>query len=329
MRKLGDLTTSEELIKEIYLDLRDRLTKWGDITKQTIQARMGYVGQHLVSIVTGFPGSRSGARGKDLIISTNEYAEIKTCYRVDQLGKCNKCSHTVASNEINCPNCHADDITRNEDSKWLISIRNIDEFKKILEPKYYYLVLFEFEDILNKQNNNIKSSIWQVDPKNYGFGFCMIDYYLNIRSKSKSKAPFNMWPYQLKFDIMKPILIYRSIIKEDNTIETLIFPTLKNLEEHKINKLFSYCRSSNLTKEKVEELSKAFNIQIDKSKNKKAILETIENFRNDNKITNDKLADELAKILYLPEIITKLDLIPEELKKIYKKELNQIIQSSK
>lgn len=50
---------------------------------------MGYVGQHLASIVTGYPGGKSGARGYDMIIDDAQYAEIKTCYRVDQLGKCN------------------------------------------------------------------------------------------------------------------------------------------------------------------------------------------------------------------------------------------------
>ena len=63
--------TSERLIDELYIDLRRRINNWASITKQTAQARMGYVGQHLVSIVTGYPGGKSGARGKDLCNQRN------------------------------------------------------------------------------------------------------------------------------------------------------------------------------------------------------------------------------------------------------------------
>ena len=85
--KMGTLEASEQLIQDLYIDLRKRVNLWASITHQTAQARMGYVGQHLVSVVTGHLGGRSGARGKDLLLSNDEYAEIKTCYRVDQLGK--------------------------------------------------------------------------------------------------------------------------------------------------------------------------------------------------------------------------------------------------
>ena len=46
---------------------------------------MGYVGQHLVSVVTGYPGGKSGARGYDLVKDDERHGEIKTCYRVDQV----------------------------------------------------------------------------------------------------------------------------------------------------------------------------------------------------------------------------------------------------
>lgn len=49
---------------------------------------MGYVGQHLVSVVTGYPGGKSGARGYDLVIDDERHGEIKTCYRVDRPHHC-------------------------------------------------------------------------------------------------------------------------------------------------------------------------------------------------------------------------------------------------
>lgn len=47
------------------------------ITQQTPQARMGYVGQHLVSVVTGYPGGKSGARGYDLVIDVKDMVKLK------------------------------------------------------------------------------------------------------------------------------------------------------------------------------------------------------------------------------------------------------------
>ena len=145
--KLGTIEASEKLIKDLYIDLREKINFWSTITHQTAQARMGYLGQHLASVVTGYKGGGSGARGKDLILPEGSYAEIKTCYRVDQLGSCKNCKSTVLPVEDTCPVCGSTDINRNDDSKWLIGIRNEDEFKHILDPKFYYLVLFEFAEI--------------------------------------------------------------------------------------------------------------------------------------------------------------------------------------
>lgn len=50
---LGTIEASEALIKDLYIDLRAKVNAWSKITQQTPQARMGYVGQHLVSVVTG------------------------------------------------------------------------------------------------------------------------------------------------------------------------------------------------------------------------------------------------------------------------------------
>jgi len=153
---------------------------------------------------------------------------IKTCYRVDQLGSCNACGAVVSSLETECAVCGSTSINRKDDSKWLIAIRNNDEFAKLLDPYRYYFVLFEFESIYDSNNNDIIASIWEVDPKSKGFAYCMIDYYLNIRSQSTSKAPFNMWPHMLKFALTEPTLIYRSKITNDGNIITDVFPSKNN-----------------------------------------------------------------------------------------------------
>ena len=147
---LGTIEASEALIKDLYIDLRAKVNAWSKITQQTPQARMGYVGQHLVSVVTGYPGGKSGARGYDLVIDDERHGEIKTCYRVDQLGSCNACGAVVSSLETECAVCSSTSINRKDDSKWLIAIRNNDEFAKLLDSYRYYFVLFEFETSVYK-----------------------------------------------------------------------------------------------------------------------------------------------------------------------------------
>jgi hypothetical protein len=268
----------------------------------------------LVSAVTGFLGGKTGARGFDLILSPTEHAEIKTCYRVDQLGSCRSCENTVSSLETMCTVCNSSEIERKDDSKWLISIRNDDEFTKILTPKFYYFVLFEFERIHDIENNNIIASIWKVNPKTKGFAWCMVDYYLNIRAASTSKAPFNMWPHSLKFYLTRPELIYRSKIRHDNKIETIIFPTLDNtyIEEFPLD---TFSTSRTLTAEALRTgMNSLFNENPPKSYSKKKLIEVFEENIKRHEIDHMQICETLADSIYLPLIKGKEHLIPNEIK---------------
>jgi len=309
---LGTLEASEQLINDLYIELRKKINQWASITNQTAQARMGYIGQHLVSVVTGFPGGKSGARGKDLILPDNEFGEIKTCYRVDQLGRCNSCDTVISPTEETCPNCGSNDIKRNEDSKWLIGIRHEAEFSEILAPKFYFLVLFEFTDI-NKPTT-IRSSIWRVNPTAPGFSYCMIDYYKNIRSQSTSKAPFNLWPYQLKFDLMRPYLIYRSFITPDDRVQTEIFPNRDPERLHNLRPLTEYSRSQNLTRDKIIQFADSMGASVPASDSKSKLLGEIQAYIDSSGIPPEIIIDKLAEALYLPDIRRHLDGLPKAVK---------------
>jgi hypothetical protein len=310
--ELGKVETTVELIRELYIDLRKKVNRWAELTKQTAQARMGYVGQHLVSAATGYPGGKSGARGYDLILPDDKYGEIKTCYRVDQLGKCLECGAVVASIEKECSVCNSNKLKRMDDSKWLIGIRNQDEFDSILLPKYYYLVLFDFKDLSNP--DTIRASIWQVNPTVPGFAFCMVDYNQNIRAKSKSKAPFNLWPFQLKFYLMKPELIYRSFIHSDDSIATELFPNVQKPILTRLEPLQKYARSQNLTKEKIIAITNSIGLRIDAEKAKSALLAKIQTALEKNIVAYELLVDTIACHLYLPDIFQHIDNLPDNLK---------------
>ncbi|HRD49949.1 MAG: MamI family restriction endonuclease [Candidatus Competibacter sp.] len=316
---LGTVEASEQLINDLYIDLRKKVNQWASITHQTAQARMGYIGQHLVSVATGYSGGRSGARGKDLILPNNEFAEIKTCYRVDQLGKCNNCGAAVSGIEAYCPECNSTNLKRNDDSKWLIGIRHDEEFATILEPKYYYLVLFEFTDL--KLPDTIRASIWRVDPTVPGFAYCMIDYYKNIRAASHSKAPFNLWPFQLKFDLMKPILIYRSYVTKEDKVQTEIFPGRDAEKLNLLQPLFTYSQSQNLTQEKIVCFARSIGAEISPTDNKRRLLEHVQRFIDESNLNPDLVIDKLAEALYLPETQSYLKDLPHSLREragIYK-----------
>lgn len=309
---------ANKLINDLYLDLRRKVNYWSEITNQTPQARMGYIGQHLVSIVTGFKGGKSGARGYDIILPDNKYGEIKTCYRVDQLGKCLSCSNVVSSIESKCSVCESENIKRNDDSKWLLTIKKFDDLEKMIEPEVYYFVLFEFD---SENINDIDISIWEVNPRNYGFALCMADYYFNIRANSSSKAPFNMWPYQFKYYLTKPVKIYESTIKEDNTIVTKIFvPEIKRCDRVKFA---TFANASTITVNSLIDVMKKFNITILDIDDKKKMLNQIDEWLSNNDISYEDFVDEFAKSVYIPLIRQHKDEIPQVyFNLINKEELN-------
>lgn len=314
VHSLGSLESSEQLIRDLYIDLRRKINSWAMLTKQTAQARMGYVGQHLVSVVTGYPGGRSGARGKDIVLPDDKFAEIKTCYKVDQLGKCGDCGAPVSSIELKCPSCESENIIRKDDSKWLIGIQHEEEFAEVLSPESYFLVLFEFTDL--ERPDTIRASIWSVNPLVPGFAYCIIDYHKNIQAKSKSGAPFNFWPYSLKFDLMRPDLIYRSLILPNDTIETQIFPGRDNSVPNTLSPLIDYSGShKNLTEDKILAFMSSLQLKLPHTATRKELLIAADKAINVAEIAKDNaFTDNLAKHFYWPDIKEHIAFLPEALK---------------
>lgn len=304
--ELKTLECVNALLNDLYIELRKKVNFWSSLTDQTAQARMGYIGQHLVSAVTGYKGGKSGARGKDIIISSTEYGEIKTCSKVDQLGLCKSCGSPVSPNEIKCSFCGSEEIERKDDSKWLISITEeypssnaLDESEDILvninKPTYYYFVLFEFENI-SLSTSPILVTIYRVNPKCFGFTLCMLDYFYNI----KKNAPFNMWPHALKFNLCNPYIIYQSKISFDGKIETLVFDN-ENPKEEIFDNLNQYLRVKNLTDTTLINLCEAFNIPV--STNKSIVLTSIEKSIKDCSLTNSEAIEIFAKAFYKESLI--------------------------
>lgn len=293
------------LLTDLYVRLRRDLQRWAAVTQQTPQPRMGYVGQHLVSVVTGYPGGRSGARGDDLKLPDGEVAEIKCCYRVDQLGKCRTCGAAVASVEKVCPNseCGGTDVERKDDSKWLLTPRSEQELRELFIPVRYYLVLFEFADI--QQADDIDVRIFEIDPRCLGFSLCMIDYFFNIRAKSKSKAPFNLWPHSPKLYMMKPKMIYWSVIKADDTIDTKVFPGRDAPILYALGDLTEYAGSDTFNEAAIDAVATARRVRFPKkvlapgaNHRRRKKLELLQAQRTLQNWADDVLADDFARAVY-------------------------------
>ena len=76
----NNLEKIENFINEIIIAPKHALKRWAVITNQTPAAKIGYIGQHLTSLITGVQGTGSGARGDDLA----DGSEVKSCNKVDQ-----------------------------------------------------------------------------------------------------------------------------------------------------------------------------------------------------------------------------------------------------
>ena len=132
----------------------------------------------------------------------------------------------------------------------------------------------------------------------------MVDYHLNIQAKSTSGAPFNLWPYQLKFCLMRPILIYQSIISTiSDSIVTNVFPGRDEGKMHNVEALYMYSRSKNLTMQKIRLLAELVGLtERLPATSKRDSLFYIENHISESNIPRSVVADKLAAALYWDDI---------------------------
>jgi len=243
---IGDnLAKIEELLAELVLIPRINLIRWSSLTKQTPNIRIGYPGQHLASLVTGMPGERTGARGNDLSDGT----EVKSCSRIDQLDQCINCKYSVARLETVCSNCGSDKIKRNNDSKWLFSIRSEAELELITKKlDRVLLVLGDYPNFAEGDYETLRFQAFEMWPKhqrNARFAEILTNYYTKIYLGHKqarptsSPAPKNFWPYQYQFYLCNPILTFSCTVTNANTkpkiiIEKYIDPTQDRAQESSV-----------------------------------------------------------------------------------------------
>lgn len=225
--KLITIHDNLELIKDLLNDLilspRINAIKWSKITKQTPNIKIGYPGQHLASLITGMQGERTGARGNDLVDGT----EVKSCSRIDQLDKCLDCSSPISRLEDVCPQCNSKNIRRNNDSKWLFSVRDENELDLLLHKvERVLLIIGDYPNFDDRDWETLRFQsfeLWPESKRNSRFSEIMTNYYYKIylehkkKDPNKSPAPKNFWPYQYQFYMCNPIPTFSCKIQNSNT----------------------------------------------------------------------------------------------------------------
>ena len=205
-------------LREIVVLPRRQLTRWARLTKQTPNIKIGYTAQHLASLVTGVPGTRTGARGHDLI----DKSEVKSCSRIDQMDKCKQCNAAVARIETTCAQCGSKRIKRNNDSKWLFAIKTKEELNYLLnEIPRVVLILSDYPNFAVEDWNTIQFQVFELWPQSLrhrNFGTLMTNYYRNIYlpgiDSGKRPAPKNFWPYSFQFYMCNPVRTLHCLVED-------------------------------------------------------------------------------------------------------------------
>lgn len=123
--------------------------------------------------------------------------------------------------------------------------------------------------------------------------------------------------------LMKPKLIYHSVIKQDNKITTKIFPNDNNSKIIELGNLSTYSRSNTLTLKVIEDIYKFFKSE-NRSRDKETSLKILQEILNKKKITNSHTADLLSNFIYKDVLIKNKRFVPKKTLEEIKVSLDQI-----
>lgn len=223
----------KNFINEIIIVPKHALTKWARITNQTPAAKIGYIGQHLISLITGVPGTGSGARGDDLADGT----EVKSCNKVDQADKCKDCGARVLRIENCCSECGSANIARKDDSKWLFSIRDEYELEQYKSLDRVVLLLMDYPNFDLGDYKDIRIIVFEIYPKDDRmkvFNELISNHYYNIflpkQDNNQKTNPMNLHPWSFQFYKCNPIKTFECIVKNIDTKPDILIDSASYVE---------------------------------------------------------------------------------------------------
>jgi len=257
-----NLNKIKQFINDIIISPKQSLKYWSEITKQTPAAKLGYIGQHLASLITGVQGTGSGARGDDLC----DKSEVKSCNKIDQADKCKDCKERVLRYENQCSNCGSERIERKEDSKWLFSIRDEHELNQYLEMDRIFLLLMDYPNFDNNDFKDIRISSYEIYPKEERmkeFRELLKNHYYNIflpkQDENMKTNPMNFHPFSYQFYKCNPIMTSSCIIKNIDTNPVIVIENYVNPSTERNETLNSPLMPTLLLKTEWDELLEKVN----------------------------------------------------------------------
>ncbi|MDD6817838.1 MAG: MamI family restriction endonuclease [Prevotellaceae bacterium] len=231
-----NLEKIKQFINEIIVVPRHALTKWAMITNQTPAAKIGYIAQHLTSLITGVPGTGSGARGDDLA----DGSEVKSCNKVDQADKCRDCGARVLRLESKCSVCGSENIDRKDDSKWLFSIRDQHELDQYKNLDRVVLLLMDYPKFHDYDFKDIRITVFEIYPKDERmsvFNDLISNHYYNIfmpKQKANQKTnPMNLHPWSFQFYKCNPIKTFECTIENIDTNPVILIDSNSYVEPNR------------------------------------------------------------------------------------------------
>ena len=126
------LALSKQFIESVIFNQYRQLVSWNSVTGQSSQIDSGYLGQQLVSIITGIPGCGNRGKGKDL----EDGSEVKT-------------ASTLSGVDI---------------PRWNNNLKTQVKVNEYLGFPAIYFVLFDTPN--REQSFPLRVRIWKVCPKN-------------------------------------------------------------------------------------------------------------------------------------------------------------------
>ena len=232
----NNLEKIKQFINEIIIVPKHALTRWAMVTNQTPAAKIGYIGQHLTSLITGVPGTGSGARGDDLA----DGSEVKSCNKVDQADKCKDCGARVLRLETKCSVCGSENINRKDDSKWLFSIRDQHELDQYKNLDRVVLLLMDYPNFDDDDFKDIRIIVFEIYPKDERmsvFNELISNHYYNIfmpkQEANQKTNPMNLHPWSFQFYKCNPIKTFECTIENIDTNPVILIDSNSYVEPNR------------------------------------------------------------------------------------------------
>lgn len=132
----------------------------------------------------------------------------------------------------------------------------------------------------------------------------MIDYYFNIKPGQAKGAPFNLWPFDLKFQLMRPSWIYHALIGADDTVRTLRFD---DPEPVPVDSFEALDRSKTLSDNVLRDLALRRGVSAN-GMVRRSLLAALQRARVAGNWDEGQLANELSELIYpkIPAVAQEL-----------------------